>query len=102
MGMKFTLLHSDSATKARVGEFTTDHGTVRTPVFMPVGTAAAMKGIFHRDMVDEAHAQMILANTYHLYLRPGTSILREAGGVHRFCGWAIISHSYSRRMTTKS
>ena len=87
MGMKFTLLHSDSATKARVGEFTTDHGTVRTPVFMPVGTAAAMKGIFHRDMVDEAHAQMILANTYHLYLRPGTSILREAGGVHRFCGW---------------
>ena len=87
MGMKLTLLHSDSATKARVGEFTTDHGTVRTPVFMPVGTAAAMKGIFHRDMVDEAHAQMILANTYHLYLRPGTSILREAGGVHRFCGW---------------
>ena len=87
MGMKFTLLHSDSATKARVGEFTTDHGTVRTPVFMPVGTAAAMKGIFHRDMVDEAHAQIILANTYHLYLRPGTSILREAGGVHRFCGW---------------
>ena len=65
----------------------TDHGTIQTPIFMPVGTAAAMKGIFHRDVRDEAKAQIILANTYHLYLRPGMKILEEAGGVHRFSTW---------------
>ena len=79
--MKFTLQYKDAASKARAGEFTTDHGTVQTPIFMPVGTAAAMKGIFHRDLSSEAHAQIILANTYHLYLRPGMKILEEAGGV---------------------
>ncbi len=63
---------------------TTDHGEVLTPIFMPVGTAAAVKGIFHRDVVQEARAQIILANTYHLYLRPGMKIIEEAGGVHRF------------------
>ncbi len=85
--MKFVLQHKDSATKARAGEITTDHGVIQTPIFMPVGTAAAMKGIFHRDLRDEAHAQIILANTYHLYLRPGMKILEEAGGVHRFSTW---------------
>ena len=85
--MKFTLQYKDAASKARAGEFTTDHGTVQTPIFMPVGTAAAMKGIFHRDLSAEAHAQIILANTYHLYLRPGMKILEEAGGVHRFSTW---------------
>ena len=65
----------------------TDHGVVKTPIFMPVGTAATVKGIFHRDVRDEARAQIILANTYHLYLRPGMDILERAGGVHRFSTW---------------
>ena len=85
--MKFTLQHRDSVTNARAGEIVTDHGVIQTPIFMPVGTAAAMKGIFHRDVRDEAKAQIILANTYHLYLRPGMKILEEAGGVHRFSTW---------------
>ncbi len=85
--MKFTLQHKDTATNARAGEIVTDHGVIQTPIFMPVGTAAAMKGIFHRDVRDEAKAQIILANTYHLYLRPGMKILEEAGGVHRFSTW---------------
>ena len=85
--MKFTLQHKASNSKARAGEITTDHGVIQTPIFMPVGTAAAMKGIFHRDLKDEAHAQIILANTYHLYLRPGMDIIEQAGGVHRFSTW---------------
>ena len=85
--MKFTLQHTASGSKARAGEIQTDHGTILTPIFMPVGTAAAMKGIFHRDLKQEAHAQIILANTYHLYLRPGMKILEEAGGVHKFSTW---------------
>ena len=85
--MKFTLQYKDSVTNARAGEMVTDHGVIQTPIFMPVGTAAAMKGIFHRDVRDEAKAQIILANTYHLYLRPGMKILEEAGGVHRFSTW---------------
>jgi len=85
--MKFTLQHKDAATSARAGEIVTAHGTIRTPIFMPVGTAAAVKGIFHRDVRDEAKAQIILANTYHLYLRPGMDIIERAGGVHRFSTW---------------
>lgn len=85
--MKFTLQHTDSATRARAGLMETDHGPVETPVFMPVGTAASVKGIFHRDLEQEAHAQIILANTYHLYLRPGMDIIEAAGGVHRFSTW---------------
>ena len=85
--MKFTLQYTDSNSKARAGEIVTDHGTIQTPIFMPVGTAAAMKGIFHRDLKSEAKAQIILANTYHLYLRPGMKIIEEAGGVHRFSTW---------------
>ena len=85
--MKFTLQHKDSVTNARACEIVTNHGVIQTPIFMPVGTAAAMKGIFHRDVRDEAKAQIILANTYHLYLRPGMKILEEAGGVHRFSTW---------------
>ena len=85
--MKFTLQYKDTKTDARAGEMVTDHGVIQTPIFMPVGTAAAMKGIFHRDIRDEAKAQIILANTYHLYLRPGMKILEEAGGVHRFSTW---------------
>ena len=85
--MKFTLQHTAPSSKARAGEIQTDHGTIQTPIFMPVGTAAAMKGIFHRDLKDDARAQIILANTYHLYLRPGMKILEEAGGVHKFSTW---------------
>ena len=85
--MKFTLQYKDTVTNARACEIVTDHGVIQTPIFMPVGTAAAMKGIFHRDVRDEAKAQIILANTYHLYLRPGMKILEEAGGVHRFSSW---------------
>lgn len=85
--MKFTLQHTDTQSKARAAEIVTDHGTIQTPIFMPVGTAAAMKGIFHRDLKEEAKAQIILANTYHLYLRPGMKIIEEAGGVHRFSTW---------------
>ena len=85
--MKFTLQHTAPATNARAGLMETDHGTIETPIFMPVGTAAAMKGIFHRDIEQEAKAQIILANTYHLYLRPGMDIIEQAGGVHRFSSW---------------
>ncbi len=85
--MKFKLQHKAPGSKARAGEFTTDHGVVQTPIFMPVGTAAAMKGIFHRDVEQESKAQIILANTYHLYMRPGMDIIERAGGVHRFSSW---------------
>ena len=85
--MKFTLQHTAPASKARAGLMETDHGPVETPIFMPVGTAAAMKGIFHRDLRDDAQARIILANTYHLYLRPGMRIIEQAGGVHRFSTW---------------
>ena len=84
--MKFTLQHTASNSKARAGHITTDHGDILTPIFMPVGTAATVKGIFHRDLCD-AGAQIILANTYHLYLRPGMKIIEEAGGVHGFSTW---------------
>ena len=80
MSMKFTLQHKDPASKARAGELATDHGVIRTPIFMPVGTAATVKGIFHRDVRDEARAQIILANTYHLYMRPGMDDHRKGGG----------------------
>ncbi len=85
--MKFEVQHTLGDSRARAGLLHTDHGDVTTPIFMPVGTAAAMKGIFHRDLRQEAHAQIILANTYHLYLRPGMDIIEQAGGVHRFSTW---------------
>ncbi len=85
--MRFTLKSTAPETKARAGEIVTDHGTIQTPIFMPVGTAATVKGIFHRDVKQEAKAQIILANTYHLYLRPGMDIIEQAGGVHRFSTW---------------
>ena len=85
--MKFTLQHTVPASKARAGLIETDHGPIQTPIFRPVGTAAAMKGIFHRDVKEDARAQIILANTYHLYLRPGMDIIEKAGGVHKFSTW---------------
>lgn len=85
--MKFELEHTLCDSRARAGVLHTDHGAVPTPIFMPVGTAAALKGIFHRDLKSEAQAHIILANTYHLYLRPGMEIIERAGGVHRFSTW---------------
>ncbi len=85
--MEFTLKHTSGSCKARAGLLSTPHGEIETPIFMPVGTAASVKGIFHRDVEAEAKAQIILANTYHLYLRPGTDVLEAAGGLHKFCSW---------------
>ena len=85
--MKFTLQHKAQDSKARAGEILTDHGVIPTPIFMPVGTAAGVKGIFHRDLRDDAGAKIILANTDHLYLRPGMEVIEAAGGVHRFSTW---------------
>ncbi|MER3317293.1 MAG: tRNA guanosine(34) transglycosylase Tgt [Allomuricauda sp.] len=85
--MDFTLLQKDSKTKARAGKLTTDHGTIDTPIFMPVGTVASVKGVHQRELKDEINPDIILGNTYHLYLRPKTGILQEAGGLHKFMGW---------------
>ncbi|WP_190811653.1 tRNA guanosine(34) transglycosylase Tgt [Flagellimonas sp. S3867] len=85
--MKFTLLQKDKESKARAGELTTDHGTIQTPIFMPVGTVASVKGVHQRELKDEINPDVILGNTYHLYLRPGVEILEKAGGLHKFMGW---------------
>ncbi len=82
----FTLEHTDTATAARAGSITTDHGRILTPVFMPVGTAGSVKAVHQRELADDVRAQIVLGNTYHLYLRPGLDVLRAAGGLHRFCG----------------
>ncbi len=85
--MDFTLQHTDASTRARAGRLITDHGAIDTPVFMPVGTVASVKGIWTHELVSDVKAQIILANTYHLYLRPGTDVLSAAGGLHQFMGW---------------
>lgn len=85
--MHFELKHTASGTKARAGFITTDHGNIETPIFMPVGTAGSVKGIHKRDLKEDIKAQIILGNTYHLYLRPGLSIIEQAGGLHKFNGW---------------
>ena len=85
--MTFELQHTDPYSDARAGKITTDHGTIETPIFMPVGTCGSVKGVHFRELRDEVHAQIILGNTYHLYLRPGLDILRAAGGLHRFNTW---------------
>ena len=83
----FDLIHTDTRTCARAGVVHTDHGDILTPIFMPVGTVGTVKGVQRHDLEDDIHAQIILGNTYHLYLRPCTQILRQAGGLHRFEGW---------------
>ena len=85
--MTFQLQHTDPETQARAGVITTEHGQILTPIFMPVGTAGTVKGVLQRDLKEEVKAQIILGNTYHLYLRPGTGVLEKAGGLHRFNGW---------------
>lgn len=85
--MEFRLLAKDSQSSARVGELVTDHGTIQTPIFMPVGTVGSVKGVYHRDLKEDIGAQIILGNTYHLYLRPGLDVLNKAGGLHKFISW---------------
>ena len=85
--MKFQLKHTDPKSSARAGIITTDHGQIQTPIFMPVGTAGTVKGVHTKDLKEDTKAQIILGNTYHLFLRPGTAILKEAGGLHKFNGW---------------
>ena len=85
--LEFTLLHTDPNSKARAGKMVTDHGTIETPIFMPVGTVASVKGVHQRELKDDINPDIILGNTYHLYLRPKTRILEEAGGLHKFMNW---------------
>ncbi len=85
--MDFKLQHTTSDSNARAGVLTTDHGAIETPIFMPVGTAGSVKGIHVRDIKEDIQAQIILGNTYHLYLRPGIDIIEQAGGLHKFNGW---------------
>jgi queuine tRNA-ribosyltransferase len=85
--MKFSISHTDKGSKARAGEVVTDHGTIQTPIFMPVGTAGTVKAVHQRELKDDIKAQIILGNTYHLYLRPGLETIEKAGGLHKFNGW---------------
>lgn len=106
----FKIKSRDTETKARTGVLHTSHGEIPTPIFMPVGTAGTVKGILQQDLIDEINAKIILGNTYHLYLRPGTGILNEAGGLHRFMNWSgpiltdsggyqVFSLSENRKLT---
>ncbi|MHB9054722.1 MAG: tRNA guanosine(34) transglycosylase Tgt [Paludibacteraceae bacterium] len=85
--MTFELQHTDLNSNARTGLIKTDHGEIRTPIFMPVGTVGSVKGVHFQELKDDIKAQVILGNTYHLYLRPGTDILEKAGGLHKFNSW---------------
>ncbi|MGY6560234.1 MAG: tRNA guanosine(34) transglycosylase Tgt [Nitritalea sp.] len=108
--MKFTLEHEDPKSQARAGRLQTDHGEILTPIFMPVGTAGTVKAVHTRELEADIQAQIILGNTYHLYLRPGLEVLRQAGGLHRFNGWSkpiltdsggyqVFSLAQSRKIT---
>ncbi len=110
--MKFSLEKTDLGSKARAGVLTTDHGVIETPIFMPVGTAATVKGVHQQDLAQDVNPDIILANTYHLYLRPTTSILEQAGGIHSFMNWdrpvltdsggyQVYSLSDNRKITEK-
>ena len=85
--MNFELIKTDTATKARAGKITTAHGVIETPIFMPVGTLGTVKGIHQRELKEDINPDIILGNTYHLYLRPSTAILEKAGGLHQFMNW---------------
>lgn len=87
--MKFTLSHTDQHSQARAGLLETGHGAIETPIFMPVGTAGTVKGVHQRELKNDIGAQIILGNTYHLYLRPGLEVLESAGGLHKFNGWDL-------------
>tara|TARA_B100001142_G_scaffold330275_1_gene397523 strand:+ start:211 stop:1341 length:1131 start_codon:yes stop_codon:yes gene_type:complete len=85
--MKFTLLKQDKHSKARLGEIETAHGKIKTPIFMPVGTSGTVKGVQQHEILEDTLANIILSNTYHLYLRPGLDVIEGAGGLHKFIGW---------------
>ena len=85
--MNFELLTTDAGSKARAGKITTDHGVIETPIFMPVGTVGTVKGVHQRELKEEINPDIILGNTYHLYLRPQVEILKKAGGLHKFMNW---------------
>ena len=85
--MTFEVQHNDPYSNARSGLITTDHGPIKTPIFMPVGTVGSVKGVHFAELREQVKAQIILGNTYHLYLRPGLDILRKAGGLHKFNTW---------------
>ena len=85
--MQFTLEHKSSDSEARAGVITTAHGEIRTPIFMPVGTQGTVKAVLANDLENEVKAQIILGNTYHLYLRPGVDIIQKADGLHKFISW---------------
>jgi queuine tRNA-ribosyltransferase len=112
IGFMFIIESRDRETRARTGILKTAHGDIPTPVFMPVGTVGTVKGILHRDLQEDIKAKIILGNTYHLYLRPGTEILKEAGGLHRFISWPgpiltdsggyqVFSLAGNRRLTSE-
>lgn len=86
--MRFKIQHTDKGSKARAAIIETDHGVIQTPIFMPVGTAGAVKAVHMRELDDDINAQIILGNTYHLYLRPGLDVLEDAGGLHKFNNWS--------------
>ncbi len=85
--MKFEIIHRDPHTKARAGIIETAHGIIPSPIFMPVGTLGSVKGVHQHELQDDIKAKIILGNTYHLYLRPGIDILKQAGGLHKFMNW---------------
>ena len=87
--MHFELLHTDKQSNARAGLIQTDHGLIETPIFMPVGTAGTVKGVHQHELKDDIQAQIILGNTYHLYMRPGMDVIENAGGLHQFNGWDL-------------
>ena len=110
--MKFILKQKDLKSKARLGEIQTDHGKIETPIFMPVATSGSVKGVHQHELVEDTKAQIILGNTYHLYLRPGLDTIKNAGGLHKFIGWdkpmltdsggyQVYSLSNSRKITEK-
>ena len=85
--MKFVQTAKDSQSDARCGVISTDHGEIKTPIFMPVGTVGSVKGVYHKSLKEDINAEIILGNTYHLYLRPGLETLKAAGGLHKFESW---------------
>ena len=87
--MKFNFFATDSSSKARAGIIETSHGKIETPIFMPVGTAGTVKGVHQKELKEDVKPDIILGNTYHLYLKPGTEILEEAGGLHAFMNWNL-------------
>lgn len=108
--MKFELQYNDSQSNARAGLITTDHGQIETPIFMPVGTQGAVKAVHMPELVNDIQSQIILGNTYHLYLRPGLDILKQAGGLHKFNSWdkpiltdsggfQVFSLAHNRKLT---